>query len=291
LIQEATDIRIRAGEVLAEMKARGARRRKGQPKIKLQAATLSDLGVSKTQSSRWQKLAALPRPAQERKIDRANEQVRPRRSGSPIAWASPPSRSRHSERNRPMAELGDKVSLLWRARQEADIARARTLSPEDVRREIGAAGRREAEGFAAVKAGRGTMGVRRSPENGPKKGAPAAWDGAGSAVEGVESIPEGGGENGNVAALLQPVFRAASGASGAGRWPRADDGARSSAAGAARVAAWQAATSYKRRTLNPPAQPDGKRGHSAVAEFETGTRYRPGLMVERNSNMVPDPIP
>jgi hypothetical protein len=42
------------------------------------------------------------------------------------------------------------VSLLWWAGHEADIARARTLSYEDLLAEMRAAGRREAEGFAAV---------------------------------------------------------------------------------------------------------------------------------------------
>ena len=51
------------------------------------------------------------------------------------------------------------VSLLWRASHEADIARARTLGPAALVAEIRTAGGREAEQAAAVKAGRGTMGV------------------------------------------------------------------------------------------------------------------------------------
>src|SRR5262245_3317018 len=61
LIQHATDIRMRAerraGELLKEMADRGQRQRSGdadgrrpQPSV----PKLSDLGVSKTQSSRWQ---------------------------------------------------------------------------------------------------------------------------------------------------------------------------------------------------------------------------------------------
>lgn len=65
LIEHATEIQLRAqrrvGELLAEMKARGERRR-GEQGQGLQAVTLpklSDLGVSKIQSSRWQKLAEM----------------------------------------------------------------------------------------------------------------------------------------------------------------------------------------------------------------------------------------
>jgi hypothetical protein len=68
LIEDATDIRMRAerraGELLAEMQKNkgavaGKTGRKGQPVLDAKPK-LSDFGVSKTQSSQWQALAALP---------------------------------------------------------------------------------------------------------------------------------------------------------------------------------------------------------------------------------------
>ena len=59
---------IRAGELLTEMAEKGERdsgRGNRNPTLKSQGATpkLSDIGVSKSQSSRWQQLAALPKEA------------------------------------------------------------------------------------------------------------------------------------------------------------------------------------------------------------------------------------
>ena len=68
LVEDATDIRMRAerraGELLAEMQKNkgavaGKTGRKGQPVLDAKPK-LSDFGVSKTQSSQWQALAALP---------------------------------------------------------------------------------------------------------------------------------------------------------------------------------------------------------------------------------------
>ncbi len=84
LIDHATEIRmraeIRAGELLAEMKDHGERDPGGHgPRVGSLAATqlptLSDLGVTKTQSSRWQALAALPKEHQDEKIERAKKQA------------------------------------------------------------------------------------------------------------------------------------------------------------------------------------------------------------------------
>src|SRR5215831_10390077 len=68
LITQATEIRMRAerraGELLREMaqrKERDSGKGNRNPVLKSQAATpkLADLGINKTQSSRWQKLATL----------------------------------------------------------------------------------------------------------------------------------------------------------------------------------------------------------------------------------------
>jgi phage N-6-adenine-methyltransferase len=84
-IDLATDIRLRAeihaGELLIERKERGERDTgrgdRQSKKAKSRPVTqLSDIGVSKMQSSRWQRLAALSPDEQESKIERAKQKQR-----------------------------------------------------------------------------------------------------------------------------------------------------------------------------------------------------------------------
>jgi N6-adenosine-specific RNA methylase IME4 len=87
LIENATEIRIRAerraGELLAAMKLNGARDigRGGNRKSRSHAATvieppkLCQLGVSKTQSSRWQRLAALHPDVFESRVEKVKRKA------------------------------------------------------------------------------------------------------------------------------------------------------------------------------------------------------------------------
>jgi pentatricopeptide repeat protein len=86
LITQATEIRMRAerraGELLIEMAARkeretkgGNRRSKSQPATLIAAPRLADLGINKTQSSRWQKLAALDTENFEAKVEGASKRA------------------------------------------------------------------------------------------------------------------------------------------------------------------------------------------------------------------------
>jgi N6-adenosine-specific RNA methylase IME4 len=84
LITQATEIRMRAerraGELLIEMAARNERdsgKGNRNPILKSQAATpkLTDLGINKTQSSRWQKLAALDADKFENEVETASKRA------------------------------------------------------------------------------------------------------------------------------------------------------------------------------------------------------------------------
>lgn len=88
MLRDATEIRLRAehraGELLAEMpKAKGAEGNPGgrgapivrSPVETAQPATLAELGVTKTQSSKWQKLASLPEDKFEIRVAHAKARV------------------------------------------------------------------------------------------------------------------------------------------------------------------------------------------------------------------------
>src|SRR5579863_4339250 len=80
MIEHATEIRLRAerraGQLLEEMKATGERARgSGDRRKESQLAILSDLGLTATQSSRWQKLGALDDEAFERRAVVAKRQA------------------------------------------------------------------------------------------------------------------------------------------------------------------------------------------------------------------------
>ena len=72
LISQATEIRMRAerraGELLRDMATRGERAVRKNMKSQGATSKLADLGVTKTQSSRWQQLAALSADKFERNV-------------------------------------------------------------------------------------------------------------------------------------------------------------------------------------------------------------------------------
>lgn len=76
LVEWATEIKVRAerkaGQMLAETVQHGGDR-KSESASKSQAATLTDLGINKSQSSRWQKLAAVPEDKFEQAVAAAKE--------------------------------------------------------------------------------------------------------------------------------------------------------------------------------------------------------------------------
>ena len=94
LLEDATELRLRAearaGELLATTpKAEGAKGNpggRGAPVVRSPTATtqtLAELGVTKTQSSKWQKLAKLPRDKLEIRIKHAQARVRGMTTSAP----------------------------------------------------------------------------------------------------------------------------------------------------------------------------------------------------------------
>src|SRR5215813_11607237 len=61
--RRAAEIRLRAerkaGQLLTKMKESGERADKGQPKVTSTETTLNDLGITRDQSSQWQRLGAI----------------------------------------------------------------------------------------------------------------------------------------------------------------------------------------------------------------------------------------
>jgi hypothetical protein len=103
LLDHATDIRqraeIRAGELLAKMAERKERTQQGQGQGKGRTPQplpkLADLGVSKSQSSRWQKMAALSPDEREAKIEMPLTEL-PSLNGRKCAPATRPASKRSS---------------------------------------------------------------------------------------------------------------------------------------------------------------------------------------------------
>jgi N6-adenosine-specific RNA methylase IME4 len=117
LITQATDIRMRAerraGELLHEMAERGERREHSQ---RSRGATstdlppkLSDLGISKTQSSRWQRLAALDADTFESRVGAASKCAYDRMTGRFLKEAEI---ARAQQRNAKLIEHGCTVDDL-----------------------------------------------------------------------------------------------------------------------------------------------------------------------------------
>jgi hypothetical protein len=77
LVEWATEIKVRAerkaGQMLADMPKLSGARGVGKKVESHDATPLSELGISKTQSSRWQKLAAVPDDQFEQAVEAAKE--------------------------------------------------------------------------------------------------------------------------------------------------------------------------------------------------------------------------
>lgn len=111
MINHATEIRERAerraGQILTEMKERGERDPGGMGRIESRAATqLKDLGVTKSQSSRWQQKAKLDDEAFEEHVERVKRQT--------VEAATRPTaevkRHRRAEREAELAEATEVAS-------------------------------------------------------------------------------------------------------------------------------------------------------------------------------------
>jgi di/tripeptidase len=131
LLSHATEIRLRAErraeELLAEMAERGERAGSGSadgsgrtPSV----PTLENLGVTKTQSSKWQKLAVLPDDKFELRVEHAKARVEGMTTSAPSypkaeyhgenEWFTPAdwvARAPGARRNRPRSRLWQNVKI------------------------------------------------------------------------------------------------------------------------------------------------------------------------------------
>lgn len=122
LIEMATDIKMRAerraGELLREMPknkgtaATGGPGRGNKNAVKhddhvLGPPKLSDIGITKDESSRWQKLAAMPEKQFEEKVTGMKTAMRAKTEGSQSKGGKKPALPKQTDRHRRMIELND----------------------------------------------------------------------------------------------------------------------------------------------------------------------------------------
>jgi hypothetical protein len=133
LIDQATEIRLRAerraGELLAEMAERGQRQKPGEADgsgRRPSTPTLSDLGVSKSQSSRWQKLAELEAGEFEDVVTRARQAA-----SAALDRAQPNSRSKPKPKPKPKRDAADMVATCVYEVEAVVRAAVAKLDPEE----------------------------------------------------------------------------------------------------------------------------------------------------------------
>jgi len=191
LIEDATEIRLRAerraGQMLAEMKERGERQKPGDasgeadtraarvsPKPKL-----SDLGITHDQSSKWQKLAALPEEKFEERVSATRTQIGDL-AGKTLKAAKPQKRKQSSKAVPIIVDVNQE--------QPSEAAPALTEAPASVAGRLvaqihtaiaAAVAATPAEGMAAL------FGIIEDEIDHAKASAEAANDLAGAAADGL----------------------------------------------------------------------------------------------------------
>jgi N6-adenosine-specific RNA methylase IME4 len=147
MIEKATEIRMhaarRAGQMLIEMKEREERAKGGEiGRRELQRATLADLGITKTESSRWQMVARLEEDAFEDRLKRSiNAQFRAVRSAAEMTQYAEivEAAERNPERFSGLLEEADRVKHVagpyrkYRRMLDEDRVRALIVKPGRVR--------------------------------------------------------------------------------------------------------------------------------------------------------------